>query len=394
MKDRIDIFVFADALGWELVSKRDYLADLLPVRNRCETLLGYSSTCDPTILTGTLPQEHGHFSFFVDAKGASPFKMLKPLGILPEIIAGHHRVRNKVSNFLGRRLGYTGYFQLYSVPFSRLPYLDYTEKSDIYVPGGINGGQRIIFEHWEESGKPWTRSNWRLGDERNIAHARSEINKGNTELVYLFTARLDAIMHKYGTDHPEVEAAFEKFSHDLHDLADVAARRYREVRIHLFSDHGMANVHTCSDLRLRWERLPLKFGRDYTAVWDSTMARFWFHNADVRKNAIAWLGEQTDGRILSERELSDYGCLFPGHKYGELFYLLPSGHLFVPSFLNQRKVTGMHGYAPESQDSAAAWLSNVETTPVNALPDIFPVMLAASQSRSSITPPLQEAPSA
>ena len=64
MKARIDIFVFADALGWEIASRRGFAGDLLPVRNRCETLLGYSSTCDPTILTGTLPFEHGHFSFF------------------------------------------------------------------------------------------------------------------------------------------------------------------------------------------------------------------------------------------------------------------------------------------------------------------------------------------
>lgn len=385
MKSRIDIFVFADALGWELVSQRDYLADLLPVRNRCETLLGYSSTCDPTILTGTLPQDHGHFSFFVQSEN-SPFKNLKYLGWLPEAVAGHHRVRNKVSNFLGRRLGYTGYFQLYSVPFSRLPYLDYAEKHDIYVPGGINGGQKIIFEHWEESGKSWSRSDWRLGDEKNIAHARSELEKGDAELVYLFTARLDAIMHKYGTNHPEVEAAFDKFARDLKDLADVASRKYKEVRIHLFSDHGMADVHTCSDMRLRWERLPLKFGRDYTAVWDSTMARFWFHSEEARRDAIAWLQEQPDGEILSDERLEGYGCLFPDRKYGELFYLLPSGHLFVPSFLNQRLVTAMHGYAPETPDSAAAWLSNVETTPVRGLPDIFPVMRAAAQASSSAAP--------
>ena len=72
------------------------------------------------------------------------------------------------------------------------------------------------------------------------------------------------------------------------------------------------------------------------------------------------------------------GCLFPDRKYGELFYLLPSGSLFVPSFLNQRKVTAMHGYAPEYPSSAAAWLSNVETLPVTTLMDIFPVMQAAA----------------
>ncbi len=378
MKPRIDIFIFADALGWAMASRRGFAEDLLPVRNRCETLLGYSATCDPTILTGAIPSDHGHFSFFVKGTDQKPFTHLKPFGILPELLAGHHRVRNKVSKFIARRQGYTGYFQLYSVPFSKLPWLDYTEKKDIYEPGGINGGQRTIFQHWQDSGKPWVRSDWRLSDPENIAHARREIGKGEVELVYLFTARLDAVMHKYGVDHPEVDAAFAQFAANLRSLADLASKHYREVRLHLFSDHGMADVHVCSDLLPRWEKLGLRYGRDYIAVWDSTMARFWFMDESARRTATKWLSEQPDGEILSDGRLAGYGCLFPDRKYGELFYLLPSGSLFVPSFLNQRKVTAMHGYAPEHPDSAAAWLSNVETAPVNGLPDIFPVMKAAS----------------
>ncbi|MBK1882429.1 alkaline phosphatase family protein [Luteolibacter pohnpeiensis] len=381
MKAKIDIFIFADALGWNIASRRKFVEDLLPVRNRCETLLGYSSTCDPTILTGALPQDHGHFSFFVKAKeNQSPFKSLRHLGFLPELVAGHHRVRNKVSKFIAARQGYTGYFQLYSVPFSKLPYLDYTEKKDIYEPGGINGGQRTIFEHWQESGKPWTRSNWRLSDPENIDHAKREIEKGDVELLYLFTARLDAAMHRYGTDHPQVDEAFDTFAKNLRSIADTAARHYQEVRLHLFSDHGMADVHQCSDLLPRWEKLGLKFGRDYTAVWDSTMARFWFADDSVRKTATTWLQEQKDGQVLTDEQLAGYGCLFPDRKFGELFYLLPSGSLFVPSFLNQRKVTAMHGYAPEHIDSAAAWMSSHETLPVQNLTQIFPVMRKAASS--------------
>ena len=380
MKARIDLFIFADALGWEISKRQDFATDLLPVRNRCETLLGYSATCDPTILTGAIPSDHGHFSFFVKATETSPFKAFKALGWLPELIAGHHRVRNKVSKYVAGKMGYTGYFQLYSVPFSKLPYLDYTEKRDIYEPGGINGGQRTIFQHWQDSGKPWLRSDWRRSDAENIAQAKAAIEKGDVEMIYLFTSRLDAMMHKYGLDHPAVEEAFTAFSKDLRMLADTASRHYREVRLHLFSDHGMADTTTCSDLLPRWEKLGLKFGRDYTAVWDSTMARFWFHHEDARKTATAWLAAQPDGEILSDERLAGYGCLFPDRKYGELFYLLPAGSLFVPSFLNQRKVTAMHGYAPEHPDSAAAWMSNCETRPVHALTDIFPVMLDASRS--------------
>ena len=380
MKPRIDLFIFADALGWAMAQRRGFVSDLLPVRNRCDTLLGYSSTCDPTILTGTLPRDHGHFSFFVKANGPSPFAAFRPLGWLPELVAGHHRIRNRVSRLVANHNHYTGYFQLYSVPFSKLPYLDYSEKRDIYEPGGINGGQKTIFQHWQDSGKPWSRSDWRKPDEENIARTRRELENGDAELLYLFTARLDAVMHRHGVNHPETDAAFARFEHHLRDLADTAAKHYRDVRIHLFSDHGMADTQICSDLLPRWNRLGFRYGTDYIAVWDSTMARFWFLNEATRAAATAWLADQPDGSLLSDAQLDHYGCLFPDRRYGELFYLLPSGSLFVPSFLNQRKVTAMHGYAPEHPDSAASWLSNCETSPVNALTDIFPVMLAASRA--------------
>ncbi|MEM6910614.1 MAG: alkaline phosphatase family protein [Verrucomicrobiota bacterium] len=380
MKPRVDLFVFADALGWSQVTRRDYLQDLLPQRHPCETLFGYSSTCDPTILTGTLPQEHGHFSFFVKAQAASPFQALAPLGLLPHLVAGNHRIRNRASRWVARAKGYTGYFQLYSVPFSKLPYLDYTEKDDIYEPGGIRGGQRTIFQDWTASGRPWLRSDWRQGDAANIAQAKTALEKGEVELLYLFTAKLDATMHRYGTAHPEVDAAFENFAQDLRDLADLASRHYREVRLHLFADHGMADVHTCSDLLLRWNReVGLRYGRDYIAVWDSTMARFWFETEAAREEGLAFLGSQKDGQLLSDAQLAAWHCLFPERTYGEHFYLLPPGSLFVPSFLNQRKVTGMHGYTPEHPDSTACWLTNCETSPVTNLAQIHPVMQAAAQ---------------
>ena len=69
---RLDLFVFADALGWELSKRYSFMEDALTIRNKCETVFGYSSTCDPTILTGTMPFEHDHFSFFVKADEENP----------------------------------------------------------------------------------------------------------------------------------------------------------------------------------------------------------------------------------------------------------------------------------------------------------------------------------
>ena len=93
------LVIFSDALGWTQAKRRNFLADLLPHRAPCGTVFGYSASCDPSILTGTLPAEHGHFSFFVYDPARSPFRWAKTLGCLPQKIAANHRVRNRVSGF-------------------------------------------------------------------------------------------------------------------------------------------------------------------------------------------------------------------------------------------------------------------------------------------------------
>lgn len=379
----VDLFVFADALGWVQAERRGFARDLLGHRSPCDTLLGYSSTCDPSILTGTLPQENGHFSFFVYDPARSPFRWARALGWLPGAFAAHHRVRNVVSRWCRRRLGYTGYFQLYSVPFDRLPFLDYTEKRDLYLPGGIINGQENIFSIWERSGLPWCRSDWRLSDAANVAHLKTELGQGKIRLGYLFTAGLDAVMHAHTTASPQTDAAFAQFDRWLHEISALAHEHYREVRLHIFSDHGMTDTREISRMCPEFDRLGLRFGRDYAAVWDSTMVRFWFpgENAPaVRARVEAWLGRRAEGRIVPDADLARHGCLFPDRRYGELWFLLNNGVIFAPSFMNRHRVPAMHGFDPGEPDSAACWLANhAGYRPPGRIEGIFDVMRAAAE---------------
>ncbi|MCC5023922.1 MAG: alkaline phosphatase family protein [Candidatus Synoicihabitans palmerolidicus] len=357
---RLDLFVFADALGWQHVQRRTFLADILPQRSRCDTLLGYTPA---PVIRASSPapcrESHGHFSFFVFDPAHSPFAATRWLGWLPEIFAGHHRVRNRVSRWWQRHLGYTGYCQLYSVPFKRLPWLDYTEEHDLYEPGGIIGGQEAIFAHWQRSGKPWSRSDWRQNDVTNVNRLLGEIREGRVALSYLFTSQLDATMHAHGTTGPAVDAAFERFGHWMRKIESTARAHYDEVRIHLVSDHGMADTTSNSRMLLDFESLGLRYGHDDAAVWDSTMVRFWFPGSSIiRPRVEAWLAARAEGHILSDVELKASGCLFVNQRYGELWYLLNEGTIFAPSFMNQRHVPGMHGFDPQSAASPACWLTN------------------------------------
>ena len=73
---RLTLAVFIDAYGWRVAERHPLLQGELSERRPLETVFGYSSSCDPTILTGTMPREHGHFTFFRYAPDASPFKSL------------------------------------------------------------------------------------------------------------------------------------------------------------------------------------------------------------------------------------------------------------------------------------------------------------------------------
>jgi predicted AlkP superfamily pyrophosphatase or phosphodiesterase len=376
-KQALSIFVFIDALGWELLQRHSFLDTYAPYRRPLDTVFGYSSACDPTILTGRPPRDHGHFSFFRYDPESSPFGFLRPLALIPAALIDRARVRNKLSKLVQRVLGYTGYFQLYSVPMRFLPMLDYTEKNDIYENGGINGGQPTVFDHLRREGLPFHVSDWRQSERENLEAASKAVGEGRVRAIYLYLAELDGIMHAHGTRSAKVGEKLHWYERQLGRLAEEGATRYGNVRLHVFSDHGMTDVVTVSDLARRVEGLGLRYGKDYAAVFDSTMARFWFHTADAREAVEKLLATETAGHVLSEGELARLGCDFPEQEYGELFFLLDPGVIFCPSFMGRRPVKGMHGYDPGHPDSRASYLSShrIGDRP-RQLADLHDLMLA------------------
>ena len=195
---RLALFVFMDALGWEIIQSHGFMQDICPHRQAVKTIFGYSSSCHPSIYTGLMPREHGHFSFFVYDPPNSPFGFLRPMALLPKAISSRARVRHLISRLAQRWLGYTGYFQLYNAPFARLPKLDYTEKRDIYHPGGINSGAPTIFDRLRNAGIPFHMSDWRRSDAENLHEMVQVVGRGEIAWAELFWGHLDALMHMQG----------------------------------------------------------------------------------------------------------------------------------------------------------------------------------------------------
>jgi len=357
-KKSITIAVFIDALGWRLARDHQFLISELPRRGPLATTFGYSSTCDPTIISGLKPRDHGHFAFFTYDPVHSPFKKLWWPKLLPEFLARRGRIRRWVSRLVRHHVGYTGYFQLYNTPFNLLSQLDYTEKKDLYQPNGLNGGQSTLFDDLRFANVSYHLSNWRLNEQTNLAAAKRAITSDNPEFAYIFLAQLDAILHAEGTSSSIVTEKIHWYEEQVRELLKVAKLHYEDVRLLVFSDHGMTDIHKECPLMHTIEALPLQFGKDYFAVYDSTMARFWFLNSSAEKTIVAALQSHPDGRWLTDETLAGWGCDFPDRRYGHRYFLMNPGVLLNPSFMGRTPLAGMHGFDPAHEDSVAFFATN------------------------------------
>jgi predicted AlkP superfamily pyrophosphatase or phosphodiesterase len=372
--NRLTLCVFIDALGWEILQRHSFLDEILVEKGPLETIFGYSSTCDPTIITGKMPREHGHFAFFAYDPEKSPFGWYRYFAMLPRFLMERGRVRAKFSQIMKRVHGFTGYFQLYNMPFKTLHLFNYTEQANIFDPGGINGGQPTLFDHLRHNNIPFCRPAGFVETE-SIDEAESAIEKGNVPFVFLFLGRLDALLHEHGTDSPIVSEHIAWYEGEVHRLYEKASSQYEEVHLYLFSDHGMTDIREICGIKDTIDSLDLSFGVDYAAAYDSTMARFWFLRQGAREKVVAALEDEPMGRILADDELADYGCDFSGNTYGELFFLVKPGVLICPSHMGVKPLAGMHGFAPEDKDSTASFMSSVAVEPrPRRLEDLYALM--------------------
>jgi predicted AlkP superfamily pyrophosphatase or phosphodiesterase len=375
MKAVLPLFVFIDACGWEIIKGDGFLRRFAPNRKRLSSVFGYSSACVPSILSGRWPQEHRNWCYFVYDPKRSPFKSLRALRWLPSAITSRRIFRRWLSKFVKARLSFRGYFDLYNIPFRHISLYDFTEKKNPLQPGGMNRGPNI-FDFLEERRIEYHVSAPEQTEEANLNALLQAIESERIDFAFLYWPGLDGVLHMTGNDSPEVPAKLSRYEHWIEQLLSVAARHYSEIRLHVFSDHGMANCVELLDLKSKIEPLPLRFGEDYVAVYDSTMARFWFFNERARREITSALQAVPHGRILARDELQRLRAWFDDAYFGELIFLVREGVLIVPSHMGERPIRGMHGYHPDDPQSYAMLCTNQMEIPadVAAIPDIFRLM--------------------
>ena len=357
-KQKLSLFLFIDAFGWEVKQRNPgFLKNLIADAKPLETILGYSSACDPSIISGLTPAEHKLWSsYYYDPEG-SPFRWTEPLAFLPDFIFSRGRIRGRLSRWVKKKCGFTGYFQLYAVPFKELPLFNYAEQKRIWEPNGLPQG-KTIFDLMTEQGIAYHVHNSDLPDEQRLNELTSVISGQTVEFAYCSLGKLDGLMHAKGNDHPDIVTLMDWYDSRLRNLIHLAEDHYEEVAWYVFTDHGMHNITGSYDLISDIASIGLKWNVDYCAFYDSTMARFWFMNETARTTVFQCLENHPQGRVLSNDELKQHGVFFEDGQYGELIFLMNAGTQIVPSFMGIKPCAGMHGFDPADADSKASILSN------------------------------------
>ncbi len=350
------VVMLVDALGWTLAERAPGLARGLAHRRRLDTILGFSSGALPTIFTGRLPFEHGRFLMYRRARdGDATFRGFGWTRWLPPRLARSWRLRQRLTRDIARR-GVRGYFNLYEVPLALLPEFELPERADIFAPGGLP-----LESWWDVLARDavrWRGWNWRTPEADNLAALERAFDEGGDDVLFLYTADLDALLHREGSRGAGVRERLGRYDAAIARLEAAAARRGEALWLYLISDHGMVDVVRTVNAFAPLAGLPFRSGRDYLPFLDSTFARFWWRTAAARAPIRAAYEALGCGRWLDAETLAREGAVFADHAYGEDLFLLDPGVLFAPSFMGSAPVAAMHGYAPAHPDMAALLWSN------------------------------------
>jgi hypothetical protein len=384
MKPPLSIYVLVDALGWELIRSRPFLDDVLVEKRWLVTILGYSSGAIPSLLSGRYPGQHGHWNLFYLAPDRSPFRWTRPLRRLPGPLIENPLARRMIKRASRRLSGYSGYFSIYDYPVAHLAHFDLTEKRDIYQPGGLDC--RSIFDELRDAGIRYECYNYHAHTDAEIlALAPGRAAESEARVLFLYLSGLDSYLHLHVHEPDGVTAQLAWYEAGLRRVWDAATRARDDVRMFVFSDHGMTPVRWTYDLARDVATLGLRVPDDYLPAYDSTMARFWVWNDRARQRLLDLLADHPCGQLLDRAELARLGVWFEDGRYYHLLFLMKPGVLVCPSHMGTFRFAGMHGYHPSEPTADAVLLA---TTPIDRSVDhitrVYDVILDDLRIKSEV----------
>jgi len=355
----VTLVFLVDALGWEIAEHFGFGGDLFATRAPLGTVLGYSAAAIPSLLSGATPAEHGSWAMFRRAEGRGVFSRLRWIPPLPHAL--DWRARRWIRRGLDRGRRVHAYYDLYEIPTHLLHRFDLGQTGDPFRPGGL--ARETVFDWMQSRGIRYRLWDYRSDEAENLRAAQASLAEP-LDVLFVYTAELDALMHRVGIFHPSVGARLSVYASFLDAMRRDARTRDVDLEIVLLSDHGMTDVADTVDVWGGLERRGLRAGRDHLAFYDSTMVRIWGDGGARAATEELLVGR---GRHLDAPQLRAFGCYFPNGEYGDAIFLADPGVLVVPSFMGARRIAAMHGYHPEDRFSLGCFMTSVSMPALDSI---------------------------
>jgi predicted AlkP superfamily pyrophosphatase or phosphodiesterase len=240
-----------------------------------------------------------------------------------------------------------------------LPWFNWAETTNLFHAGSIPG-TNSIFDHLQAKGVPHRIYSYHDGSDAELLRRAQEDARGSgVQFLFVYLCELDVFLHHHCEDRPAIEERLRWYGTEMRTLLDTARASDRAASLTIFSDHGMTPVEAHIDLAGEVEKLGFRMPYEYLAVYDATMARFWFFSDRAKTGIQSHLESIFCGHILSDEERRALGILFADNRYGETIFLMNPGHLITSSGFNRKQYmpSGMHGYHPDDPNSDACYLS-------------------------------------
>jgi hypothetical protein len=320
-------------------------------RQPLTTLLGYSSTIMPSILTGKLPRETGYWTeYYYEPRGRSMLqrslsrRALRP--VLPVVNAlrlVYFRLARKLGSsaehHLRLPLQVSHLFRRHPLRYDRFPPIgfDVPTLADLFRERGL----QVDFRY--------------MKDEREAELARMSARASEVDVFFYYDPALDSAGHRVGASAQALAPQLDAIGYFLQRAWEIVGGSY-DADFLLFSDHGMTTVTGTFDLFAELKQFTL--GTDYVVFMDSTFARFWFPNPAVKEPVLTRLSS-VPGTLLTADDKRRYGIDFADGRYGEEVLVAPEGIVYHPNYfpgplspLSRRYPEhAMHGYLPECPSS-------------------------------------------
>lgn len=340
----------------------------------------------PAFLAGLYPNRSGIGHLFCFDPANSPFRAAR---YAPAWAAGLPAIGPRLRSRLVRHAraveasrGNTAsalYGYAAEIPWTSLPEFGFSERhaptdQGAYPSPSVFDLLREARMQWVYVGYPY--DNQETDSILTLFHSRWT---GVEHLVFLHFAEVDWYGH-LGPHAPARRSALQRVDTALREIYECLSRAGGPPDVLVFGDHGMAEVHNVVNLLPALRRIRPGAGSRYSFFLDSTVARFWFHDAAARQGVEEVLQTVTPGSVLDDEALRRYGLDGAPRGLGELFFAVPAGTVLFPNFFQATSPPkGMHGYLPEEAENWGRVLLRTSGArgrlphPVD-LVDIFPVM--------------------